>query len=229
MRIMLKSMVASVGAILGAGITYYLVVFPGLSLVERFRIGGAAQSIVAWTGLATAILVAVLVFCGLWRVVSGHGVTQGNEDASSFRTAKRWAIRFCKIQLVLLPVLTYPYWGEALKGRFYNATRLSIYMYGVVFVLTVILFGLLSRITRPPAVLSRLLLFLACVPLGGVALKWGLVVVVGLTLFHNEMGLGMEIFGSLPNMFIDGCLFLAALAIAVSVWRLTGLSRRECR
>jgi len=226
MRIVLKLTIASVGAILGAGITYLLVAVPGSIAVELLRMARSAQRVVFCTAIATALLVAALVFRSLWRAFSAHHVTQGNQNARTFRTAKRWAIRFCVIQLILLPVLTRPYWGDALRGSFFYATQFSIYMYGVVFVLTAVLLGSLLPMARAPAVLCRLLFLLAVSPLGSFVLKWGVVVVAGIAPFHNKMGLGMEILGPIPNMFIDGCLSLAALAIAASIWTLRGLSHR---
>ena len=43
-------------------------------------------------------------------------------------------------------------------------------------------------------------------------------------LFHNSMGLGMEILGHIPNMVIDGCLFavfLMALFVTIKFNRLS--------
>lgn len=142
-----------------------------------------------------------------------------NDDHHRLRNRQRLALVLCAAELLLLGALPFPYWKDAFRGTFFSATPFSVAMYATLLLLAVIVFLLLmSRNLSPPLLKGAGVL--ALIPLLSLGLKWVALLangMEGMELFHHRRGLGMEILGPLPNMAIDGLLFLAALGVFISV------------
>ena len=149
-------------------------------------------------------------------------VMTNNDYDHRLRRRKRWVLALCAAELLLLGALPFPYWRDAVRGDFFSATPLSVAMYATLLVLAVIvLLLLMNRNLSSPLLKGAGIL--ALVPLLSLGLKWVAIVASGMEgmgLFHNRMGLGMEILGPIPNMVIDAILFLAALGVFILVWTL---------
>jgi hypothetical protein len=135
---------------------------------------------------------------------------------ASMRGAKTVTLWLAVANLAGVVCLTYPYWSEWLKGRFFCATMMSMWIYGLIaaaWIVVTIVVALTTASSRHLLKLSILIPgFIAITLLG----KWGLILAVGMEPFHNKMGLGMEVLAYVPNLVIDGLLILSAAASTVA-------------
>jgi hypothetical protein len=129
----------------------------------------------------------------------------------------------CAVESLFLVALPFPYWKDALRGTFIYATPLSVAIYVTLLFLAVIVLLLLLRQNLSSRLLTGAII-LALMPLLSLSLKWLAILssrqYKSLELFHNRMGLGEEILGHIPNLIIDGGIFLAALGAFVTLWTL---------
>lgn len=133
--------------------------------------------------------------------------------------SRRWAIGLSLVLGLLLVVLPWQFWRDAISGGLYYVTPLGISGYALsAMCVAAVLYGLLSSRHRstPPAWTLLPAIALVAVPL----LKWTAIYIRGLEsleVFHNRMGLGQEIWGFIPNAVIDGVLALTSFGMLVAL------------
>ena len=143
---------------------------------------------------------------------------------ASLRAAKLVTQWLAVANLLGTVILTYPYWSEWLEGRFFHGTIVSMCMYGLLDAgwVSVVIAAVFT--TASLYRLSQLLLLVSGFVVITLVCKWLLIMAVGMEPFHNRMGLGMEIFASVPNLVIDGLLILSATASTVAALALRSSS-----
>ena len=131
---------------------------------------------------------------------------------TSFRAAKLATLWLAVANLSAIAFLTYPYWEDWLEGQFLYATRVSMWMYGLLAAAWVLvaIAALVNMAT--PYGLSRLLMLVPGFVAITLVVKWILILAMGMEPFHNRMGMGMEILAYVPNLVIDALLILSATA-----------------
>ena len=133
----------------------------------------------------------------------------------SNNTFGKWPFVMAVVSIIIAALLPFPFWQKSS-----SVTTLGRIHYLFLFVCSVLLF--FSLLMAKSSMQWRKAGFiLAVLPLLSLGVKW---IVVPLNwrwfeLFHNSMGLGMEILGFLPNMVIDGGLFAAFLGTFFAGWR----------
>lgn len=114
---------------------------------------------------------------------------------------------------LLIVVMPWPFWRDAIDGDLHYVTPIGISGYALsVACVGLVLYGLISR---PGPKAASWLFFPSLVLVVLPILKWLLISVAGLELFHNRMGLGQEIAGFIPNLVIDGILAVASIGLFV--------------
>jgi 1-acyl-sn-glycerol-3-phosphate acyltransferase len=130
-------------------------------------------------------------------------------------TGRGLVLVLCVVEVVLLALVPFPYWQDAVQGRWHFLTLLGCVVYFAMLLLTGIVFVQVRNrhtVSKSPLILAATL---ASIPV----FKWTLVALGGMEVFHNRMGLGMEILGFIPNLVIDAGLFIGALGLLIAVWR----------
>lgn len=125
---------------------------------------------------------------------------------------RQWAVGISSVLGLLLVILPWQFWRDAIDGALFHVTLLGIsgYLLSTVCV-GAVLYGLVS--SRHHSIPSAWTLVSAGVLVVLPVLKWVAIVRWGLELFHNRMGLGQEIAGFIPNALIDGVLWLVSLGL----------------
>jgi hypothetical protein len=121
-----------------------------------------------------------------------------------------WRVFACVAQTIVIAVMAYPFWADALHGNTFHATPLALGTYGLLFLMTcgLLLFSIMTvAVPRAARLAARSMPAI-------MVLKWVAMLGGGWELFHNRMGLGMEILGPIPNYVIDGAIFLGAVGVA---------------
>ncbi len=137
-------------------------------------------------------------------------------------TANRWAIILASVEAIASLVLLLLFWRMHRNfHHWFYVTHLGLAVYvGILCCSLALLLALLYAFVRighsPQRIPTFLLLMLAFVPIFSLLVKWvptffGPISDDWFALFHNRMGLGMEILGPIPNMILDGLLFVATL------------------
>jgi hypothetical protein len=137
----------------------------------------------------------------------------------------RWKALACGGQVAMTCLVTYPYWSEALRGRFFYTTVASLCMYGLFLLITCLIFldsfGLLRPMTQLKQHVPRRVQLVAAgaIPVT-LSIKWIWILAFdGMEYFHNAMGLGMEILIWIPNIVIDCLIFAGSLVVLWTVAR----------
>ncbi len=133
-----------------------------------------------------------------------------------------WAASLCAVQVLSICLVSWPYWSEALRGRSFYATALSMCIYGFTLWVNGLLFlcsvGLLRQAVRSAAATIPIIL----------CFKWIWIMIFdGLDYFHNRMGLGMEILGPVPNMVIDAIILAGSLVVLWAVTKPFGVTQKR--
>lgn len=192
------------------GIAYFVI---GLLASAALEFMGFGSSIFA---SLIGLLGASVSWVGSYRVL-GQFVDAGNRKVSKLadvrHNSSRLCIILCGVQLILIPLLTIPYWsGDG------HATPIALWMYVVTWALALLLFvaTFLKRDSRWVGFGGLAWIpFIAALTYGG---KWLLIVVLGkLEWFHGGMGLGEEILGPIPNMIFDGLISVVLFALALAL------------